>query len=85
MKSTPKQRRARALIAALLCTVTLCACGGGQPSDPADAGQPDSPPASAGEVSIALSDGRITVDGEEASQEAGGAVYLSRDIHLPFD
>ena len=81
MRPTIHRRgRAALLSAALLCALTLSACGSAQDPDQESPGVPDSPAVNPGEVSVSLSDTRVTVDGAEASQSAGGAVYLSHDI-----
>ncbi len=59
---------------ALLCALALSACGSTQM--PNQENQDIHP----GEVSIILSDERVTVDGMAASQTVGDAVYLSNDI-----
>lgn len=95
MKVLTRQRKAAAVLCAALLCLLLTACGSTQNSVPevssassiSDASEaPDvsgvssAPAKASGEVEIVLSDAAVTVDGEEASTDAGSAVYLSHDV-----
>ena len=88
---TRRNRRGTLLSIILVCALILSACGSARDTvqdpvqDPVQepSGVSDSPSGVSddpGAVSIALSDALVTVDGAEASQTAGSAVYLSHDI-----
>lgn len=81
MISNRKRRGHCALLsAALLCALALSACGSTQTLNRESSDIQDGPVVYPGEVNIVLSEKHITVDGTEASQTVGDAVYLSHDI-----